>query len=214
VDPRYAVVRIDDVEPEQDFAGLRFRPLRPLLGIEAFGIAGWVADAGQEVIVDHTEPEDGQEELYVVLAGRARFVIGEDEEVSATAGTCVAVRPDVRRRATAEADGTSVLAVGALRGAAYSAPGWEHSAVGAAAYRRGDFAAAATLLRRAEAEHPDVVGVVYNLACCEALSGQRDEALEHLRRAVELDPKLARHARSDADLDSIRDDPRFTAAVG
>jgi mannose-6-phosphate isomerase-like protein (cupin superfamily) len=214
VDPRYAVVRIDEVEPRRDFAGLRFRPLRPLLGVEAFGVAGWVADSGQEVIVDHTEPEDGQEELYVVLAGRARFVIDDDEQVAAPAGTCVAVRAGVRRRATAEADGTSVLAVGAPRGAAYSPPGWEHSAVAADAYRRGDFEAAVTLLRRAEAEHPDVIGVVYNLACCEALSGRREEALEHLRRAVELDPKIARHARRDADLESIKDDPRFTAAVG
>jgi mannose-6-phosphate isomerase-like protein (cupin superfamily) len=214
VDPRYAVLRIDDVEPGQDFAGLRFRPLRPLLGIEAFGVAGWVADAGEQVIVDHTEPPDGQEELYVVLAGRARFAIGEDEQVTAAPGTCVAVRAGVRRRATAEADGTSVLAVGAPRGAAYSAPGWEHSAVAAAEYLRGDFAAAATLLREAECEHPDVVGVVYNLACCEALSGERDDALEHLRRAVELEPRMAAHARSDADLDSIRDDPRFAAAVG
>jgi mannose-6-phosphate isomerase-like protein (cupin superfamily) len=214
VDPRYAVLQIDDVEPDQDFAGLRFRPLRPLLGIEAFGVAAWVGDAGEQVIVDHTEPEDGQEELYIVLAGRARFVIGEDEEVAAAAGTCVAVRPGVRRRAAAEADGTSVLAVGAQRGAAYQAPGWEHSAVGADAYRRGDFATAVTLLRRAQFEHPDVVGVVYNLACCEALAGQREEALEHLRRAVELDPKIARHARSDSDLEAIRDDPRFSAVVG
>ncbi len=211
---RYAVLRIDDVEPRRDFAGLRFRPLRPLLGIEAFGVAGWVADAGEEVIVDHTEPEDGQEELYVVLAGRARFALGDDEEVAAGVGTCVAVPAGVRRRATAEVDGTSVLAVGAPRGAAYSAPGWEHSAVAAAEYRRGDFPAAVTLLRDALAEHPAVLGVVYNLACCEALSGQREEALEHLRRAVELDPKIASHARSDTDLESIRDDPRFVAAVG
>jgi quercetin dioxygenase-like cupin family protein len=140
--------------------------LRPLLGIEAFGVAGWVADAGEEVIVDHTEPGDGQEELYVVPAGRARFEIGDDEQLSASPGTCVGVRPGVRRRATAEADGTSVLAVGAPRGAAYSAPGWEHAGVAAAAaeYRRGDFAAAVTLLRKAESELPDVGGVVYNLA--------------------------------------------------
>ena len=211
---RYAVLRIDDVETSMDFAGLRFRPLRPLLGIEAFGVAGWVADAGEEVIVDHTEPADGQEELYVVLAGKARFAIGDDEELSASPGTCVAVRPGVRRRATADADGTSVLAVGGNRGAAYRAAGWEHSAVGADAYRRGDYGAAATILREAESEHPDVVGVVYNLACCEALSGRREEALEHLRRAVELEPRMAAHARSDADLGSIRDDPRFAAAVG
>jgi len=214
VDPRYAVLRIDEVEPSQDFAGLRFRPLRPLLGIEAFGVAGWVADAGQEVIVDHTEPDDGQEELYVVLAGKARFVIGDDEQILAGPGTCVAVRPGVRRRATAEADETSVLAVGAPRGVAYSAPGWEHSAVAAAEYRRGDFAAAVALLRKAEAERPDVVGVVYNLACCEALNGEREDALDDLRRAVELDPRMATHARSDTDLESIRDDPRFAAIVG
>ena len=213
MDPRYAVLRIDEVEASRDFAGLRFRPLRPLLGIEAFGVAAWLADTGEEVIVDHTEPRDGQEELYVVLAGRARFVIGDDEELAASPGTCVAVRPGVRRRATAETDGTSVLAVGAPRGAVYSAPGWEHSAVAAAEYRRGDFAAAAALLRKAESEHPDVVGVVYNLACCEALSGEREAALDHLRRAVELDPRMAAHARSDSDLDSIRDDPRFAAAV-
>jgi mannose-6-phosphate isomerase-like protein (cupin superfamily) len=214
VDPAYAVVRIDEVEPRREFGGLRFRPLRPLLGVEAFGVAGWVADAGQVVIVDHTEPEDGQEELYVILAGRARFVIGGQEEVAADAGTCVAVRPGVRRRATAEVDGTSVLAVGATPGVAYRAPGWEHAAVGADAYRRGDFAAAVTILRRAEREHPDVVGVVYNLACCEALAGQREEALDHLRRALELDPTIARHARADADLEAIRDDPRFAAVVG
>ncbi|HEX3329444.1 MAG TPA: tetratricopeptide repeat protein [Gaiellales bacterium] len=83
----------------------------------------------------------------------------------------------------------------------------------AAEYRRGDFAAAVTLLRKADSEHPDVVGV-YNLACCEALGGRREEALEHLRRAVELEPWMAAHARSDADLDSIRDDPRFAAVVG
>ena len=154
MDPRYAVLRIDEVEPSQDFAGLRFRPLRPLLGIEAFGVAGWVADAGQEVIVDHTEPDDGQEELYVVLAGKARFVIGDDEQILAGPGTCVAVRPGVRRRATAEADETSVLAVGAPRGVAYSAPGWEHSAVAAAEYRRGDFAAAVALLARPRPSAP------------------------------------------------------------
>ncbi len=213
MDPRYAVLRIEEVEPSQDFAGLRFRPLRPLLGIEAFGVAGWIADAGEAVVVDHTEPDDGQEELYVVLAGKARFVIGDDEEIIAGPGTCVAVRPGMRRRATAEADGTSVLAVGAPRGAAYSAPGWEHSAVAAAEYRRGDFATAVALLRKAETEHPDVVAVAYNLACCEALNGQREDALEHLRRAVELEPRMAAHARSDADLESIRDDPRFAATV-
>jgi hypothetical protein len=39
--------------------------------------------------------------------------------------------------------------------------------------------------------------------------GERDAALEHLARAVELHPPFAESAREDDDLASIRDDPRF-----
>ena len=59
-----------------------------------------------------------------------------------------------------------------------------------------------------------MLGVVYNLACCEALSGSARRRSSTCGRAVELDPKIASHARSDTDLESIRDGPRFVAAVG
>lgn len=49
----------------------------------------------------------------------------------------------------------------------------------------------------------------YNLACRYALLKQRDMALTTLRRAVELGYRDFRYMLHDADLDSIRKDPRF-----
>jgi hypothetical protein len=50
---------------------------------------------------------------------------------------------------------------------------------------------------------------LFDLACNEALNGERDAALDHLREAVEADPKYRDYAAKDADFDSVRDDPRF-----
>jgi hypothetical protein len=57
-------------------AGLRWHPLRPLLGIRAIGVSAYSArEAGETVIEPHVEATEGRdhEELYVVIAGGARF---------------------------------------------------------------------------------------------------------------------------------------------
>jgi hypothetical protein len=62
---------------------------------------------------------------------------------------------------------------------------------------------------------PDAWQGPFNAACFEALAGQTDAALEHLRRAVELDAaEVRRYAPGDRDLDSIRDDPRYAEVLG
>jgi Flp pilus assembly protein TadD len=66
-------------------------------------------------------------------------------------------------------------------------------------------------MREALERHPDNPNVLYNLACVEALGNQGEAALEHLRRAAELDPRVRDWARSDPDLDPIRDAPGFPA---
>jgi hypothetical protein len=53
-----------------------------------------------------------------------------------------------------------------------------------------------------------------NVACCESLLGRIDDALAHLRRAVELMPEIARFARGDEDLAALREDPAFTELTG
>jgi hypothetical protein len=62
-------------------------------------------------------------------------------------------------------------------------------------------------------EHPDYAALVYNLACAESLAGRRDAAIAHARQAIELDDRLRKLARTDTDLDAIRDEPAFVEAV-
>ena len=61
---------------------------------------------------------------------------------------------------------------------------------------------------------PDSWHAGYNLACFEALAGNRESALESLERAAELAPaRVPKAAAEDEDFDSVRDDPRFLAVT-
>jgi tetratricopeptide (TPR) repeat protein len=53
----------------------------------------------------------------------------------------------------------------------------------------------------------------YDLACYEALAGERETAIEAFVRSIEMGFRDARHIRRDTDLDSIREDPRFVEAL-
>jgi len=52
----------------------------------------------------------------------------------------------------------------------------------------------------------------YQLACVEALAGNRERALDELTLAADGSENLCKHAQTDDDLASIRDDPRFPQA--
>jgi hypothetical protein len=56
--------------------------------------------------------------------------------------------------------------------------------------------------------------VLFNIACCEALLGRTDAAIERLEAAVQADDRARELARTDSDLDSLREDPRFAELVG
>src|SRR5918992_2183545 len=88
-------------------------PLQHHFGLTAFGSNVYVARAADEELLDpHDETKSGQEELYLVVAGAARFEL-DGEEVRAEAPFVVAV-PDaaVVREARALEAGTTVLALG------------------------------------------------------------------------------------------------------
>jgi hypothetical protein len=132
--PLAAVGRLAPVED-----GVEWKAVRHHFGIRAFGVNAWIGhEAGAELIEDHDElPSDedtaGHEELYVVLAGRARFTVGA-EEVDAATGTFVHVGdPATRRRAVALEAGTTVLAIGASPGRAFDVSPWERRYVARAA---------------------------------------------------------------------------------
>ena len=57
------------------------------------------------------------------------------------------------------------------------------------------------------------LAVGYDYACVLALSGSPRAALHHLKRALELDPTLARLAKEDPDLASLRNNPEFQSLI-
>jgi tetratricopeptide (TPR) repeat protein len=205
------IKHIDDI-PSLEMGGAGYRLVRHTLGIRAFGTNAFTADAGEQLIEEHDETGAGagrHEELYVVISGRARFVI-DGTEHDAPAGTLVFIPdPESRRVATALEDGTTALAVGGVAGRAYEISPWEASAAASLAAREHGPDAAADVMAKALGEHPDNGHVLYNAACFEALAGRRDDAIAHLRRAIEVDPRTAGWAAEDSDFDAIRDDPGF-----
>jgi mannose-6-phosphate isomerase-like protein (cupin superfamily) len=200
----WQVLRLDEIEPIA-VAGVNWKPLRRTLGVRAFGTNAYVAGPGEDVVEEHTEERLGHEEIYVVVSGRATFTL-DGEEHDVPAGTLVHLAdPSVRRSAKAVEPGTLVLAIGGKPGAAFEPSAWEWYFEAEKFREPLDTDAALGLLEEANERFPDHLGVVYATACWLALAGREDEALEQLRRAVELDPRAREWASDDEDLIAIRD---------
>jgi tetratricopeptide (TPR) repeat protein len=212
----YRVVTLDGIEPGDEVDGRVRLAVRQELDIQAFGVNAFraVADKAQ-VINEHDERglgSSGQQELYVVMNGSATFSI-DGERVEAPAGSFVFVRdPAAKRGAVATEAGTTVLAIGGTPGEAYRVfPAEAQEAM--KAYSEGDFETALQRLQPVLDREPNDVLSLYNSACFKARLGRTDEALEHLRRAIELDERAIEYARGDEDFDSIREDARFKKLV-
>ena len=122
----YEIASLTEIESIKAVGTLRWTPLRKHFGITAFGTSAYTAsEAGQDVVEEHTEEQLGHEELYVVVAGRATFVL-DGEEKDVPAGSVVFLRdPKVKRYARAEEPGTTVLAIGGKPGA-HEISAWEY----------------------------------------------------------------------------------------
>lgn len=101
----YDTVNYDDVEPIAD--GMHF--LRDPLDCEELGLTvvecepGWTGKP-------HDHDEDGEEEIYLLVDGRATLTV-EDEAVAMTEGDAVRVDPsDTRQIENGDAESTFVIA--------------------------------------------------------------------------------------------------------
>jgi mannose-6-phosphate isomerase-like protein (cupin superfamily) len=203
------VDELQDIAYRQD---THMRPVRHHLGITAFGTNAWTAaEVGDRLMPEHEE-DPGSEELYVVLRGRARFEIA-GESVDAPQGMLLFVPPETNRTAFAEEPGTTVLAVGSRVGQPYEAGGWEVWAEFEPAYEAGEYEALIDQARET-LEASGYATPYYNLACCEALTGRKEDAIAHLRVAIERRPSLRDLAKQDTDFDPLRDEPAFRELVG
>jgi tetratricopeptide (TPR) repeat protein len=210
---RYAVARLDDIDELND-GREPFRPVRHHFGITSFGVNAFTArEAGDRIINEHDESEpDSNEELYLVLQGRATFEL-DGERVPAPAGTFVFVPPGVKRTAFAEEPETTLVALGGTPGKAYEPDGWEIWAPLNPLYAAGEYAEAADRGRRLAEAHPEYAGVLYNLACCESLAGRTHDAIDHLGRAIDRSERFRAYAKEDPDFDPIRGEPAFEALI-
>jgi hypothetical protein len=140
-DPRtapYGSVRLADVDTvaqvdpgNADVNDCAFHLVRRHFDVHAFGVNAVTGNAGDEMIEEHHEADDeenetnGHEELYAVMTGHAVFTV-DGEEIDAPAGTIVFVRdPTLLRHARATADGTAIFMVGGPVGIPYTVSRWE-----------------------------------------------------------------------------------------
>ena len=207
----YRVAQIDEIDAVDD-GRVAMRPVRHHLGITAFGVNSFsAAKSGDRVINEHAEDQPNDpEELYVVVAGHARFEVGDDT-IDAPQGTLVFVPPGPRRTAFAEADGTTVFVIGATAGQAYEPSGWEIFTA-LSLYSSGDYegyiARAEPRSRRTRrSARRSTTSPASSLAAARRMRsstcGRQSSAG---RRSNELAP-------DDPDFDAIRDEPGLRGAT-
>ena len=209
----WKAAHLDEIEEFED-VGCHYRPVRLRLGLSAFGASVWTAQSAGDPVINEHDPGDPtvDQELFLVIRGHAAFEVDGDR-VDAPAATFIAVPPGTKRRATAEAPDTAILLIEGTPGTAYAPRGWELWAPLAPMYGAGRYAEVADALRTTVEAHPEYGMLFFNLACCESLTGKRTEALMHLQRAIELSEEFRDYARTDEDLDAIRDEPGFRELV-
>jgi uncharacterized cupin superfamily protein len=210
----YKVTHLDDLD-YFEYRETRTGRIRHELGITAFGINSWLGpNAGDRVIPEHAEDQEGdQDELYVVVRGRARFEVNDDT-FDAPQGTLVYVPAGPNRRtAFAEEADTTVVAVGATAGKAFEVHGWEFWGPLHDMFMAGDYEGVIAKGRETIEANPQYGMPLYNLACAESLGGHPDDAVRHLGMAIERWDGARELARNDSDFDPIREEPGFEELV-
>ena len=114
----YTAKHLDEMEAS--FGG-GFKKVRAELGVTSFGVQ--VLDFPPDVTQypEHDHAESGQEEVFGVVRGSGRIVIG-DEEVALEPDVYVRVGPDERRKIYSGPEGLRLIALGGVPGKPYEIP--------------------------------------------------------------------------------------------
>jgi uncharacterized cupin superfamily protein len=121
-DADFTVVDIADCEsvPAYD-AELIF--LRHSLGVGSFGMQVERLPAHNQAYAEHDESDSGQEEIYTLIEGSARLLVG-GEEHSLRPGVFARVGPSTRRKIITDEEPALLLCLGGRPGEVYEPPVW------------------------------------------------------------------------------------------
>lgn len=122
----YKHLAIDDIE--SIWGGFQVRA-RAALGVESFGLGITQVPPNFDQMPPHTHTHDGQEEVYIPLAGSGELVFGDGTRVALDQDVAVRVGPTVSRRIVAGEDGLQLLIAGGTPEQSYEA--MPHSELGA-----------------------------------------------------------------------------------
>src|SRR5262249_43155999 len=77
-----------------------------------------------------------------------------------------------------------------------------------------DFTQARSFFEKALRLHPDAPHLLYSLAATHAQTGAHEEALNYLKRSIQIQPRFRAQAYNDADFSGLRDNRQFLELVG
>jgi uncharacterized cupin superfamily protein len=112
------VKRIEDFEA---IFGGGLRRARSGLGVRSFGLQVEDFPPNATEYPEHSHSEDGMEEVYTALEGKAILVVG-GEEYELEPGTFARVGAGEARKLITRDEGARVLAIGAVPGEVYEPP--------------------------------------------------------------------------------------------
>ncbi|MGZ4481105.1 MAG: cupin domain-containing protein [Gaiellales bacterium] len=110
------VSHVDDIEGA--YGGV-FKPIGSTLGVTAFGVGLQQYPQGHELYPEHDHGNDGQEEVYYVISGRATLTI-DGQEHQLRAGSVAYVPSGTKRRFTTPDSPVQFIAIGGTPGAPFT----------------------------------------------------------------------------------------------
>lgn len=120
---KVTIKHIDEIESykgKDAIDGIRFLPAAKTLGVTAWGMNVIKIEPNCLNYPEHNHEEDGQEEVYVILNGKATLQAG-GEKWELEPGMMVRVDPTQKRKFVTGADKVTILAIGNTPGKAYPA---------------------------------------------------------------------------------------------
>ncbi len=86
--------------------------------------------------------------------------------------------------------------------------------LGVMEHNRGNYDAALAHFRQSLGEHPNADHIFYSIAASLAMLGRADEAIQNLRKAIELNEDNRVYAKNDSDFSQLQGQKEFVDLVG